>query len=50
MALQTIEIEKEIEAIRKATREIRKDKKAALEYLIKHGFLTPEGKLADQYK
>lgn len=50
MAPQTIDLQKEIEAIRKASRDICKDKQTALAYLIEHGFLTPEGKLADKYK
>ena len=44
-----IDLEHDIEVIRKATEEICKTPESARAYLVKHGFLTKEGKLTERY-
>ncbi len=43
------EVREEIEAIRAASREIRKSPQSALDFLVKNGFVTPDGKLTKEY-
>ena len=43
------EVEKEVRAIRKAGREIRKTPETARAFLRKHGFITKDNKLTKKY-
>jgi hypothetical protein len=43
------EIERDIAAIRKTTKEITRSKSTARAWLIKHGFMTKAGKLTKRY-
>lgn len=44
------EARKIIAEMRKATKEITTSKKVARAFLIKHGFITKDGKLTPQYR
>lgn len=50
MAPNTINVKQEVEAIRKATKRICVNRETAHKYLVEHGFLTSEGKLAPRYR
>jgi len=43
-------MEAEIRELRKAGKEIRKTKKSARAFLLKHGFITKDNKLAPRYR
>ena len=43
------EVQEEIDALRKAGAKIRRRKGGARAFLIKHGFITKDGKLTKQY-
>jgi hypothetical protein len=47
--LSASEIREESQAIKKAGKEIRKDRATTLAFLRKHGFVTKSGKLAKRY-
>lgn len=47
--LSAAEIRQEKEAIKKAGKEIRKDRATTLAFLHKHGFVTKAGKLTKRY-
>jgi hypothetical protein len=44
------EIDHEIRAMRDAGKRIRASKETARSFLIKHGYLTKDGKLASRYR
>ncbi len=46
----TAQVKKELAAMKKAGKRIRASKKTAKEYLLKHGFITKDGKLHEQYR
>ena len=45
----SVDIEHEIESLRKASEEVCKSKESALDFLVHYGFLTKDGKLTDRY-
>lgn len=47
--LSANEIREEIQAIKKAGKEIRKDRATTFAFLHKHGFVTKHGKLTKRY-
>lgn len=47
--LSAAEVRLEAKAIKKAGKEIRKDRATTLEFLRKHGFVTKSGKLTKRY-
>lgn len=47
--LSAKEVRKESQAIKKAGKEIRKDRATTLAFLYKHGFVTKSGKLTKRY-
>ena len=44
------EVRREIEALRKAGKRIRRSAKSARAFLVKHGFVTASGQLAKRYR
>ena len=44
------EIEEEVQAIKKHGQKIRTSKQSARAFLIRAGFMTKEGKLAERYR
>ncbi len=50
MAPNNVNVKKEVEAIRKATKRICADRETAFSFLVEHGFLTPKGKLSKRYR
>ena len=44
------EVRREIEALRKAGKRIRRSSKTARAFLVKHGFVTASGQLAKRYR
>ncbi len=49
ITLSAAEIRQEADAIKKAGKEIRKDRATTLAFLQKHGFVTKSGKLTKRY-
>ncbi len=47
--LSAKEAREEIQAIKDAGKRIRKSRRSALQFLIRHGFVTKSGKLTKRY-
>jgi hypothetical protein len=47
--LSAKEIRQEIQAIKDAGKRIRKSRSSALQFLVRHGFVTKAGKLTKRY-
>jgi len=45
-----VEVDRIVATISRETKKITQSKKSALEFLIKHGFITKSGKLTKQYQ
>jgi hypothetical protein len=45
----SLDVKKEIEALRRATRKICRTKESARKFLVDHGYHTPDGKLTKRY-
>ena len=50
MTRQSVNIERELAALRKAGQRVCESKKTARAFLVKHGFLTKRGQLAGRYR
>ena len=50
MAPRDVDVKQELVAIKEASKRVCADKRTALAFLVKHGFLTSKGKLAGRYR